>query len=72
MLTMTRLKYIYDDAGKKAEVILPVEDFEALLEALEDAEDVRLYDAAKAEDDGSRISLEAFKEELRREGRISG
>lgn len=33
MLTITRPKYIYDDTGKKTEVILSVEDFEALLEA---------------------------------------
>jgi hypothetical protein len=64
MLTMTRLKYIYDDTGKRAEVILPVEDFEALLEALEDAEDVMLYDEAKREDDGTRISFEEMKKRL--------
>ena len=64
MLTMTRLKYIYDDTGKKAEVILPVEDFEALLEALEDAEDVVLYDKAKCEDDGTRTYLEEMKKRL--------
>ena len=64
MLTMTRLKYIYDDTGRKAEVILPVEDFEALLEALEDAEDVMLYDEAKREDDGTRISIKEMKKRL--------
>ncbi len=64
MLTMTRPKFIYDDAGKKTEVILPVEDYEALLEALEDAEDVILYDEAKREDDGTRISLEEMKKRL--------
>lgn len=64
MLTMTKPKYIYDDTGKKIEVILPVEDYETLLEALEDAEDVRLYDAAKAEDDGRRISLNKLKKHL--------
>jgi len=30
-------------------VVLPIEEYERLIEALEDAEDVRLYDEAKAE-----------------------
>jgi len=30
-------------------VVLPIEEYERLIEALEDAEDVRLYDKTKAE-----------------------
>lgn len=54
-------QYIKDTAGKKM-VILPAKEFEALLEELEDIEDVRLYDEAKKNDTGERIPMEeAFK-----------
>ena len=43
-------------------VTLEVSEYNKLLEKLEDLEDVRLYDEAKREDDGYRISIdEAFK-----------
>jgi len=40
-------QYITDIYGKKISVILPVKDYECLLEELENKEDVRLYDDAK-------------------------
>lgn len=43
------IRYITDENGKRIEVIMPVEEYDRLLEALEDLEDVRLYDEAKAE-----------------------
>lgn len=48
-------KYITDANGNKISVLLPVKEFEAILEELEEMEDVRLYDEAKKEDDGERI-----------------
>lgn len=55
-------KYITDKKGKRISVILPIEEYERILEELEDQGDIRLYDEAKKEDDGERISLdEAFK-----------
>ncbi len=41
-------RYIVDENGKRTGVILPVEEYERLIEALEDLEDVRLYEEAKA------------------------
>jgi hypothetical protein len=52
-------QYIKDTAGKKM-VILPAKEFEKLLEELEDIEDVRLYDEAKKNDDGERISFSDY------------
>ncbi|HYQ84790.1 MAG TPA: hypothetical protein VEP28_12415 [Rubrobacter sp.] len=40
-------RYIVDENGKYVSVILPIEEYERLIEALEDLEDVRLYDEAK-------------------------
>ena len=43
------IRYVTDENGKRVEVIMPVEEYDRLLEALEDLEVVRLYDEAKAE-----------------------
>ena len=40
-------KYITDSKGKKISVILPIKEYEAIIEELEDLEDVRRYDEAK-------------------------
>ena len=42
-------RYVVDKNGKRIEVIMPVEEYERLVEALEELEDIRLYDEAKAE-----------------------
>ncbi len=49
--------------GKLAAVVVGVADFEAL-EQLEMAQDVAAYRAAKAEDDGERVSLAEVRDEL--------
>ena len=48
-------QYIKDASGKNSLVVLPAEEFEKLLEELEDDDDVRMYDIAKKEDTGERI-----------------
>ncbi len=54
-------QYITDTAGKKL-VVLPVSEFEIIMEELEELEDIRLYDEAKKNDTGERIPMdEAFK-----------
>jgi hypothetical protein len=50
-------QYITDINGNKSMVILPSEEFDSILEELEDLEDVQLYDEAKKNDNGERISL---------------
>lgn len=42
-------RYVVDENGKRVSVILPVEEYERLIEALEELEDIRAYDEAKAE-----------------------
>lgn len=41
-------RYIIDNIGKKLFVILPVKEYQKIMEKLEDLEDIRLYDRAKA------------------------
>ncbi len=55
-------QFLTDKKGKKIAVLISIEKYDKLIEKLEDLEDVRLYDEAKREDDGYRISLEeAYK-----------
>jgi hypothetical protein len=43
-------------------VILPIKDYEKIMEDLADSGDVRMYDEAKKNDTGERIPMdEAFK-----------
>ncbi len=52
-------QYIKDTAGRKM-VILPEKDYKKLLDELDELDDIRLYDAAKKEDSGERISFNDY------------
>jgi len=54
-------QYITDHTGKKIAVVLPVEEFKTIMEELEELEDIKLYDEAKATDEPSFPIDEAFK-----------
>lgn len=53
-MTVLHPQIIKDTAGKNL-VVLPQEEFEQLLEELENLKDVRLYDEALKNDSGERI-----------------
>ena len=53
-------QYIKDANGEKSFVVLSIKDFETIIEELEDAEDIRLYDEAKKDDDGERILFSEY------------
>ncbi len=68
------IRYVTDENGKRVEVIMPVEEYERMVEELEELEDIRLYDEAKAEieREGSEpIPLEQAMREIR-EGKVTG
>lgn len=68
------IRYVTDENGKRVEVIMPVEEYERLVEELEELEDVRLYDEAKAEiecEGSEPIPLEQAMREIR-EGKVTG
>ena len=55
-------QFLTDEKGNRTAVLLPIKKYNKLIEKLEDLEDVRLYDEAKRDDDGYRISIdEAFE-----------
>jgi exonuclease VII small subunit len=43
-----KAQYITDTTGKKLSVILPIRDYEKMLHELEELEDIKAYDLAKA------------------------
>lgn len=51
---MTGIQFIERD-GKREFAVIPIELYERLAAALEDADDAALFDAARASDDGFRI-----------------
>jgi hypothetical protein len=55
------LKYITDNSGKKTAVILPIKDFKAIIEELEELEDIKLYDEAKKANEASYAAEDVFK-----------
>ena len=54
---MSKIQFIERD-GKREYAIVPIDVFERLMEAAENMDDIALYDAAKAADDGIRIPAE--------------
>jgi PHD/YefM family antitoxin component YafN of YafNO toxin-antitoxin module len=53
-------QYITDNAGKKISVVLPLKDFKAIMEELEELEDIKLYDEAKKSNEPSIPIDDAF------------
>lgn len=47
-LSKSQPQYITDSEGKKVSVIIPIEWHDRLLDALEELEDIRLYDSVKS------------------------
>ncbi len=41
-------QFVTDDQGNKVAVILPIKDYQKILDALEEIEDIKLYDEVKA------------------------
>lgn len=58
------IRYITDENGKRVEVILPVEEYDRLLEALEDFEDARAADETRAAIERGEDELIPFDEAL--------
>jgi len=57
-----RTQFIIDDHGKKLAVILPIKDYNKVVDDLEELEDIKLYDAAKKGKQEFIDAQQAFKE----------
>ena len=66
-----KTQYITDTTGKKVSVILPIKDFEKIMDELEELEDIKAYDRAKARKSEPIPFEQAVKEiELLRNGHV--
>jgi hypothetical protein len=54
-------KFITDKKGEKISVVLPIKDYNLLMEELEEIEDLKLYDNAKKSNEPSIPIDDAFK-----------
>ena len=54
-------QYITDLKGNKISVILPIKDYESILDELEELEDIRLYDEVKASKQEYLSAEEVFR-----------
>ena len=61
-------RYIVDEGGERLGVVLSLEDYQRMLEELEELESIRAYDAAKASGDEA-IPLEQAVAEIEK-GRL--
>lgn len=52
-------QFITDSVGAKM-VVLSQDEFNSIMDELDELEDIRLYDEAKKEDDGTRILFSDF------------
>lgn len=52
-MTAIHPQYITDETGKKLSVVLPMEEYVQILSELEELEDIKLYDEAKADNSPS-------------------
>ncbi|MFW5758450.1 MAG: hypothetical protein ACOCYO_07200 [Bacteroidota bacterium] len=56
-----RTQFVTDDHGKKLAVILPIREYNKMVNDLEELEDIKLYDEAKKSNEPSIPIDEAFK-----------
>ena len=56
-----KTQFVTDNNGNKLAVILPINDYNTIIEELEELEDIRLYDEAKVADEPSIPIDEAFR-----------
>jgi PHD/YefM family antitoxin component YafN of YafNO toxin-antitoxin module len=55
-------RYVVDDAGNRVAVLIDIEEYERILEALEELESINAYDEAKASNDEVIPFDQAIKE----------
>ena len=59
---------IRDSKGNKIGVFLPIEEYEKILDQLEELEDIKAYDEYKASEEESIPLREAIKQRKRQDG----
>ena len=58
-------QYITDEHGKRVSVVLPMQEWQQMLDKLEELDDIRLYDEVKARNEPT-ISLAEYRRKRQR------
>ena len=61
MITTTHPEYVVDEKARKKSVLISIAEWQQLMEAIEELDDIRAYDQAKKEPD----DLVPFEEAIR-------
>jgi hypothetical protein len=61
-MSANKEQFVVDESGKRTAVLLEIEQYFELLEAQEELESIRAYDAAKLSDDEAIPFVQAVKE----------
>lgn len=64
---MLSATFITDSHGKKISAVLPIKQYQHLLEALEELDDIRAYDKAKARKEKPIPLRDAIRERRKRQ-----
>ncbi len=62
-------KYVVDEKGRRTAVLLPIREYEELIEAAEQVDDIRHLEEGKAAG-GDSIPLEEVEARLRADGKL--
>ena len=66
-----KTQFLTDNNGNKLAVLLPIKDYDKIISDLEELDDIRLYDEAMKNDDGTRISLADYEKKRKlKHGRL--
>lgn len=57
-----KTQFVTDDQGKKLAVILPIEEYDKLMEELEELEDIKRFDASQKSEREFVDAEQAFEE----------
>ena len=57
---MYKEKFVVDDHGKRVAIMLPIKQYDKILEALEELEDIKAYDAAKTKNENPILLRDAI------------
>ena len=68
MMNVINPQFINDLNGQRVMVILPVKEFDWIMDELDELDDIRLYDEAKKDDTGEYVLFSDYLKNRKRNG----
>lgn len=70
MMNIIHPQYITDEDGKKLSVVIPFDEFEQMLEELDELDDIRLFDEVKKDQEPSMSFDDYVKQRFPGNGKL--